>query len=39
MAKRVYEVARELGMRSSVLLEELKEMGFDVTAATSGLSD
>ncbi len=39
MAKRVYEVARELGMRSSVLLEELKEMGFEVTAATSGLSE
>ena len=39
MAKRVHEVARELGMKSSVLLEELKAMGFEVTAATSGLSD
>ena len=39
MAKRVYEVARELGMSSKVLLEELKAMGFEVTAATSGLSD
>ncbi len=39
MAKRVYEVASELGMSSKVLLKELKEMGFDVTAAMSGLSD
>ena len=39
MAKRVYEVARELGMKSGVLLEELKAMGFEVTAAMSGLSD
>ena len=39
MAKRVYEVARELGMESSVLLEELKAMGFEVTAVASGLSD
>ena len=39
MAKRVYEVASELGMSSKVLLKELKEMGFDVTAPMSGLSD
>ena len=39
MAKRVYEVARELGMESPVLLEELKAMGFEVTTVTSGLSN
>jgi len=36
---RVHELAAELGMKSSVLLEELKELGFDYTAAASGVSD
>ena len=37
---RVYELARELGMDDSkVLIRMLKDMGFDVKSASSGLSD
>ena len=36
---RVWELAAELGKKTSELLAELQELGFDVTAAASGLSD
>ncbi len=36
---RVWELARALGKESSELLAELQELGFDVTAPASGLSD
>ena len=36
---RVWELAAELGKKSSELVAELQELGFDVTAAASGLSD
>lgn len=36
---RVYELAKELGKQAKVLLEELRELGFEVTAPTSGLSE
>ncbi len=36
---RVWELAKELGKESSALVAELKELGFEVTAPASGLSD
>ncbi len=36
---RVWELASELGKKSSELVAELQELGFAVTAAASGLSD
>ena len=36
---RVWELAAELGKKTSELLAELQELGFAVTAAASGLSD
>ncbi len=36
---RVWELASELGKKTSEFLAELQELGFDVTAAASGLSD
>ncbi len=36
---RVWELAAELGKKTSELVAELQELGFAVTAAASGLSD
>ena len=36
---RVWELASELGKKTSEFLAELQELGFAVTAAASGLSD
>ncbi len=36
---RVWELTAELGKKSSELVAELQELGFDVTAAASGLSN
>jgi translation initiation factor IF-2 len=36
---RVYELARELGLESKVVLEQAQELGLDVKTASSGMDD
>ncbi len=39
MAKRVYELARTLAVKSADLLTDLQAMGYDVTSAASSVTD